>query len=140
MNSVQLNQPDSTKYLPFTPAPKWTSDLRYDLIRHGEILNNTYVSFGLECNLRQDHVYSAFGTETVTPSYTLLNASIGTDLMHKGRKLASLYFTANNLTDKAYQNHLSRLKYADENQLTGRQGVYNMGRNFSVKLIVPLSF
>ncbi len=140
VNSVQLNQPDSTKYLPFTPAPKWASDLRYDLIRHGEILNNTYVSFGLECNLRQDHIYSAFGTETITPSYTLLNASIGTDLMHKGRKLASLYFTANNLTDKAYQNHLSRLKYADENQLTGRQGVYNMGRNFSVKLIVPLSF
>lgn len=140
VNSVQLNQSDSTKYLPFTPAPKLVSELRYDLIRHGKTLNNTYVSFGLECNLKQDHVYSAFDTETVTPSYTLLNASLGTDFMHKGHKLASLYFSANNLTNKAYQNHLSRLKYADENPVTGRQGVYNMGRNFSVKLIVPLTF
>lgn len=140
VNSVQLNQPDSTKYLPFTPAPKWISEIRYDLIRHGKTLNNTYVSFGLECNLKQDHVYSAFGTETATPSYTLLNASVGTDFMHRGHKIASLYLTANNLTDKAYQNHLSRLKYADENSVTGRTGVYNMGRNFGIKLLVPLNF
>lgn len=139
VNSVQLNQPDSTKYLPFTPAPKFVSDIRYDLIRHGKTLNNTYISFGVESYMKQDHVYSAFGTETATPGYALLNASIGTDFMHKGHKLASLFFTANNLTDKAYQNHLSRLKYGDENAVTGRQGVYNMGRNFGVKLIIPLS-
>lgn len=47
---------------------------------------------------------------------------------------------ANNLTDKAYQNHLSRLKYTDINPVTGRQGVYNMGRNFGIKLLIPLSF
>ncbi|WP_321332345.1 TonB-dependent receptor [uncultured Bacteroides sp.] len=140
VNSVQLNQPDSTKYLPFTPAPKLVSDIRYDIIRDGKTLNNTYISFGIECNMKQDHIYSAFGTETATPSYTLLNASIGTDFMHKGHTLASLYFTANNLTDKAYQSHLSRLKYGDVNQVTGREGVYNMGRNFGVKLLIPLSF
>lgn len=140
VNSVQSDQPDSSKYLPFTPAPKWISDLRYDLIRHGKILNNTYISLGIEHNMRQDHVYSAFGTETVTPSYTLLNASFGTDFVHKGHTLASLYFTANNLTNKAYQNHLSRLKYTDENLVTGRPGIFNMGRNFGIKLIVPLSF
>lgn len=141
VNSMQLNQPDSTKYLPFTPAPKLVSDIRYDLIRHGKkLLNNTYISFGLESNLKQTKVYSAFGTETPTSGYTLFNASIGTDFVHKGKALASLYFTVNNLTDKAYQNHLSRLKYADENPITGRQGIYNMGRNFSLKLLVPLSF
>jgi iron complex outermembrane receptor protein len=42
--------------------------------------------------------------------------------------------------DEAYQNHLSRLKYAAVNNATGRAGVYNMGRNFSVKVNVPLSF
>ena len=47
---------------------------------------------------------------------------------------------AQNITDVAYQNHLSRLKYLDENPLTGRMGVYNMGRNFSVKVNVPLMF
>lgn len=140
VNSVQLNQPDSTKYLPFTPAPKWISELRYDIIRHGKTLNNTYISLGLECYLKQDHVYSAFDTETATPSYTLFNASIGTDFMRKGRTIASLYFTANNLMNKGYQSHLSRLKYTDENALTGRTGVYNMGRNFGIKLLIPLSF
>lgn len=141
VSSVQLNQPDSTKYLPFTPAPKLVSDIRYDLIRHGKkLLNNTYISFGVESNLKQSKVYSAFRTETPTPAYTLFNASIGTDFVHKGKTIASLFFAVNNLTDKAYQNHLSRLKYADENPVTGRQGVYNMGRNFSLKLLIPLSF
>lgn len=140
VNSVQLGQSDSTKYLPFTPAPKWISEIRYDLIRHGKTLNNTYVSFNMECNLRQNHIYSAFGTETATPSYTLFNASLGTDIMHKGHPIASLFLSVTNLTDKAYQNHLSRLKYADENQITGRRGVYNMGRSFGLKLIIPLDF
>lgn len=141
VSSVQLHQSDSTKYLPFTPAPKWTSDIRFDIIRHGnKILNNTYISFGLELHYKQDKFYSAYGTETETPSYTLLNAGLGTDIVHKGRKRASIYFTANNITDKAYQSNLSRLKYADVNNVTGRQGVYNMGRNFGLKLLIPISF
>lgn len=140
VNSVQLNQPDSTKYLPFTPAPKLISDLRFDLIRHGKTLNNTYISVGIESNLKQDRIFSAFDTETVTPAYTLLNTSFGTDFVHKGRTWASLYFTANNLTNKAYQNHMSRLKYTDVNQVTGREGIFNMGRNFGIKLLIPLSF
>ena len=45
-----------------------------------------------------------------------------------------------NIGDVAYQNHLSRLKYAAENMATGRQGVFNMGRNFSIKLNIPLSW
>jgi iron complex outermembrane receptor protein len=42
--------------------------------------------------------------------------------------------------DVAYQNHLSRLKYLPENLATGRMGVYNLGRSFSIKLNVPLHF
>jgi iron complex outermembrane receptor protein len=37
----------------------------------------------------------------------------------------------------AYQNHLSRLKYTADNLVTGRPGVFGVGRNFSVKLNVP---
>jgi iron complex outermembrane receptor protein len=47
---------------------------------------------------------------------------------------------AQNITDVAYQNHLSRLKYTAENMATGRMGVFNMGRNFSIKVNVPLVF
>jgi len=35
---------------------------------------------------------------------------------------------------------LSRLKYAPENLVTGRIGVFNMGRNFTIKFNIPLSF
>ena len=103
-------------------------------------LNNAYVAAGLECYLRQSHVYSADGTETPTPSYTLLNLSAGTDILIRGKKVAELYITANNLLNRAYQSHLSRLKYADLNTVTRRQGVYNMGRNVTFKVVVPIQF
>jgi iron complex outermembrane recepter protein len=43
-----------------------------------------------------------------------------------------------NLADASYQSHLSRLKYTPENYATGRTGVYNMGRNISVKVLIPI--
>ena len=139
VNAIQLHQPEQTKYLPFTPAPRWLSDIKYDIIRDGKVFNNTFVSIGLDCNLRQNHYYKENDTETATPSYTLLNFSAGTDIKSKGKKLLSVYFMANNITDKAYQSHLSRLKYAAVNNTTGRQGVYNMGRNFSLKILLPIN-
>jgi iron complex outermembrane recepter protein len=70
-----------------------------------------------------------------------LNAGVGADFVNaKNKTLFSLSFSAINIADVAYQNHLSRLKYAEENLATGRTGVFNMGRNFSIKLNVPLSF
>lgn len=138
VNSVQLHQPHDAKYLPFTPAPRWTSDLRYDIVRDGKTVDNTYVSLQMECNLRQNHYYAVNGTETATPSYSLFNVSAGTDFRVHGHKVASLLLSCNNLFDKAYQSHLSRLKYLDVNPLNGRHGIYNMGRNFTVKLLVPI--
>ena len=52
----------------------------------------------------------------------------------------SIYITGMNLTDVAYQNFLSRLRYEAVNNATGRMGVYDMGRNFSFKINVPLDF
>ena len=89
--------------------------------------------------MKQTHVYSADDTETVTPGYALLGLSAGTDLQMKGKKIAELYVVADNLFNRAYQNHLSRLKYADVNSVTGRRGVYNMGRNITFKVVIPIS-
>ena len=154
-----LHQTDDARYLPFTPAPRWTSELKWELAHHahatvghhhadhhgaphshatGFRLNNAFVAANIECYLAQNHIHSANDTETRTPSYTLLNLSAGTDIMVSGRKVAELYVVANNLLDRAYQSHLSRLKYLDPNPVTGRQGVYNMGRNVTFKLVVPL--
>lgn len=107
VNSVQLHQPHDAKYLPFTPAPRWTSDLRYDIVRDGKTVDNTYVSLQMECNLRQNHYYAVNGTETATPSYSLFNVSAGTDFRVHGHKVASLLLSCNNLFDKAYQSHLT---------------------------------
>lgn len=142
-----------TKYLPFTPAPHWASELKWELFHHSHttvnhhhttdaahrsLFNNLYVAAGLDCYLKQTHIYSADDTETKTPGYALVSLSAGTDIQVKGSKVAELYITADNLLDKAYQNHLSRLKYADVNAVTGRFGVFNMGRNITFKIVVPL--
>jgi iron complex outermembrane receptor protein len=132
------NQPENSENLPMIPPARWLSEIRVDLKKVNNWLENAWFSFGLDHNWQQDKYYAAYGTETATPAYTLLNAGIGTDITGKHRKWASLYFSCNNLTDKAYQSHLSRLKYTGLNEETGRQGYFNMGRNFSVKLIVPL--
>ena len=148
-----MHASEDTKYLPFTPAPHWSSELKWELFHHSHttinhrhstdavhrsLLNNLYVAVGLDCYLKQTHIYRADDTETEAPGYALLSLSAGTDIQVKGRKVAELYVTADNLLDKAYQNHLSRLKYADENTVTGRRGVFNMGRNITFKLVVPI--
>ncbi len=141
VDAQQLHQPEETKYLPMTPAPRWTSELKYELTHHSHfVLNNAYVALGLECNLAQNHYYKADDTETRTPSYTLLSLSIGSDLNIHKRKVAEISVTAENLLNRAYQNHLSRLKYTDVNNVTGQQGVFNMGRNIVFKLLIPISF
>ena len=140
VDAQQLHANEDSKYLPMTPAPRWTSELKYEITHHGHtILNNAYVALGLECNLAQNHYYKVDDTETATPSYTLLSLSAGTDLNIHHKKVAEIYITADNLLNRAYQNHLSRLKYCDMNEVTGRQGVYNMGRNIVFKLVVPIT-
>ncbi len=149
-----IHASSDTKYLPFTPAPRWTSELKWELFHHSHStvhhhhttdaahrspFNNLYIAAGLDCYLRQSHIYSADETETVTPGYALLSLSAGTDIQIKGKKIAELYITADNLLNKAYQNHLSRLKYCDINNVTGRRGVYNMGRNITFKVVVPIN-
>ncbi len=149
-----LHADADTKYLPFTPAPHWSSELKWELFHHSHttvvhhhatnavyrsLLNNLYLAAGLDCYLKQTHIYRADDTETETPGYGLLSLSAGTDIQVKGKKIAEFYITADNLLNKAYQNHLSRLKYTDENVVTGRRGVYNMGRNITFKLVVPIN-
>ena len=138
VSSVQLHQPRDRRYLPFTPPARWLSTLRYDIVRDGKTLNNTFVALEMDHNFRQGRCFTAYDTETPTPAYTLWNLSAGTDFRHNGRRVATVFVFAHNIFDCAYQNHLSRLKYADVNPVTGRRGIFNMGRNIGVKVSVPL--
>ncbi len=136
--SVLKNQPDSLKYLPLTPAAKFTSDLKATTGSDGKYFKNAFIKIGITYFSRQNHFYSAYATETATPAYALLNMSLGTDFSIHNKTLFSLYLLADNILDVAYQSHLSRLKYAPVNNATGRSGVYDMGRNFCFKVIVPI--
>jgi iron complex outermembrane receptor protein len=129
-----------SKNIPFIPAARSISELRGDFLHKGKTFRNLSMSLEMDHTFDQNHPFTAYDTETPTPGYTLLNAGVSVDVAGKHSTLFSLYLQGNNITDVAYQNHLSRLKYTAENLVTGRQGVFNTGRNFSIKVNVPLSF
>ncbi len=125
---------DGSKDVPLIPAARYISELK-------ATFKNFYASVEGDYTFKQNHPFTGYGTETATDGYLLLNATVGKDFTNsKGKKICSLILTGTNLGDVAYQNHLSRLKYTDVNNVTGRQGVFNMGRNIGLKLNVPLDF
>ncbi len=129
---------DSARYLPFLPPPRILAQLKLTKTDAGNRWRNLYALVEVENNARQNQALLAYGTETQTPAYTLVNLGAGTDVVsNTSRTLFSLYLTVQNLFDTAYQSHQNRLKYFGVNQATGRAGVFNMGRNVSVKLVVP---
>ncbi len=139
VRGIQLDQPDEAKNLPMMPAPKWTSDIRYEFPNFAKnYCRRTFLAFGMEYNFRQNKFYAVDNTETATPSYALFNLSAGMDLHIFGHNCIELTFSCQNLFDKAYQPHLSRLRYVDTGSPTGRQGISAMGRNFCFKVSVPI--
>lgn len=133
VRGIQLHEAAEGRNLPMMPAPRWTCDLRYDIPdfarRHCQ---RTFVSVGMEYNLRQSKVYRVDDTETPTPAYALFSISAGMDLHVFGHNCMELSFTCQNLFDKVYQSHLSRLKYTDG------VGIAGMGRNFCLKVNIPI--
>jgi len=126
--------------LPLIPAPRWISELRAELLPNGKTIRNLILHAELDYTFRQSHPFTAFDTETATSDYALVNAGVNANIVYRNKILFSIYANAMNLGDVAYQNHLSRLKYTPDHPATGRKGVFNIGRNFSVKLHIPLSF
>jgi iron complex outermembrane receptor protein len=140
VRGILKNQTDSTRNLPFMPAPNYRAEIRIQKIQFKR-LKNPYALLEYNYYFKQNKIFSAYGTETPTPSYALLNFSMGAEVTSaKNETLFSVYFMINNIADVGYQNHLSRLKYAPENLATGRTGIYNPGRNFSIKIEVPIVF
>ena len=136
VQATQYGQPDSTRYLPFIPAPRYRGEIKASFNKLGKGFRNPYFKIGIEHYFAQNRFFSAYNTETATPSYTLINAGIGADLQAFGRKdFLRIFISGENLADKAFQSHLSRLKYTPINLATGRNGIFNMGRNISIKVI-----
>ena len=134
---------DSAKYLPFIPPLHTYSELRANIKKVSASIVNAFVKVQFEYYAPQNRAYLEFGTETPTPGYHLFNAGFGADITnHKGHTLFSVTILGDNLFDVAYQSHLNRLKYFEPYPDDPRphHGIYNMGRNFSLKINVPLNF
>ena len=140
VNAIKINSTDSTRYLPFVPPAHYRVDVRAQTKSIGKSIKNAFVKFSVDHYFAQNKVYTAYGTEQATPAYTLIGAGIGADLILSKQQTSPIKLLLNieNLTDVIYQSHLSRLKYAPINPLSGRQGVFNMGRNLSIKLIYTI--
>lgn len=130
----------TNQYVPFMPPLRYLGELRYDVAAKSKLLTNSFIKLQLSCTGAQNRVFTFNNTETATAGYTLVNLGAGTGFKNKKDKtLVNVYLLANNLFDVAYQDHLSRLKYFEQYTASpnGRLGIYNMGRNISVKLVVP---
>jgi len=132
---------DSARYLPYIPPTHGISELRYEFASRTSHLVHAFVKLQMEYYAAQNRAFLAYNTETPTAGYTLFNAGVGGSFTNKkGKTIVNVYLNGDNLFDKAYYDHLSRLKYflyasTDTNP---SHGIYNMGRNISLKLNFPL--
>ena len=148
------NVPDTERYVPFVPPLRITADLKFTRKHMGNSMRNGYIKIGMLSCAQQNQVYlgeaAATGlntaqtpfeyaaSQTATAGYTLFNAGVGADFLSHGRTFAKIYVAANNVFNTTYMDYMSRFKYYPVNYTTDRVGVFNMGRNISVRVIIPL--
>jgi iron complex outermembrane receptor protein len=102
-------------YLPLIPANNWNNTIRAEF-KIKNWLQEGFASFNVNTTLNQNNVS---GFETKTNGYTLVNLGLGGTV--KVNKTAfDVNLNGNNLLDKSYIAHLSRLK---------TDGIPNIGRN-----------
>jgi iron complex outermembrane recepter protein len=147
--SYFLGATDSTRHIPFTPAPRWTSTVKFRLNDNPYlIVSGAYVYVGLAKYWAQNNIYSALYTELPSFAYTLFNAGIGMNFVNPVNRHVVCTFLINctNLFNIAYVDHLSHNQYflaynggTIATVTQQNQGIYNMGRNVGLKLIVPFN-
>ncbi|WP_053058222.1 TonB-dependent receptor [Pedobacter sp. BMA] len=128
------------RYLPFIPPLQIRSELKLTAQKQSGLLDKPFIKMDVAITSAQHKFYALDNTETFTSGYTLFNAGIGSAIRGKsGKRIAEVFFQAENIFNIAYQSHLNRLKYFEYYQSSpnGRSGIYNMGRNFSFKLVLP---
>lgn len=111
---------DNGENLPLIPANKLNNTFKVE-IKSLNWLKKSYVSVNLETYLKQNKV-SAF--ESQSNDYTLLNCGLGGNLSLFKMKF-EFNLSGNNLLNKEYISHLSRLK---------NDGIPNIGRNIMLGL------
>ena len=102
-------------YLPLIPANKWNNTLKVEL-ENKNWLKEGFATINLESTFAQNN-FSEF--ETKTNDYTLVNLGFGGKVTFN-KTAFNFNLNANNLFNRSYVSHLSRLK---------TDGIPNIGRN-----------
>jgi iron complex outermembrane receptor protein len=125
------------EYLPLVPPLRILSSISQILKMKSSVVDVVNLKAEADYNAAQNRYLALNNTETATPGYVLFNISANTELNFFKNVPLQFQFQVNNLLDKAYQSNLSRLKYFEyyTQSPNGRFGIYNMGRNFCLKLI-----
>ncbi|EID72252.1 TonB-dependent receptor [Imtechella halotolerans] len=118
-----IGKQDNGDYIPLIPANVLTNTFRAE-INQG-FLSDSYAFITLQNILKQDKP-GLF--ETASSGYSLLNIGIGKTFSSE-KNPVKIWLSANNLLDKTYISHLSRLK---------SDGISNMGRNITLGVSLTL--
>ncbi len=110
-----IGKQENGDYLPLIPAQSVLNTIWVELPEN-ELFKEGYASLSLKSVFDQDRT-GPFETETA--GYSLLNAGVGTSISLE-RAMLNFKISGNNLLNKTYISHLSRLK---------TEGIPNMGRN-----------
>lgn len=120
-----IGKQNNGKYLPLIPANSFANTIRIEPKSTQNRLNNQYAYITLKSVFDQDNIGDF---EDSTKGYNLVNLGIGGDVLVFNTSL-SVRISAQNIFDKTYISHLSRLK---------TDGIANIGRNISLAVNIPL--
>ncbi|GGI25714.1 TonB-dependent receptor [Pedobacter mendelii] len=129
------------KYLPFIPPMQVRSEIKFTAQKKIGSFDKPYIKFDALFVANQNRFYALDNTESFTAGYGLFNTGLGSGIKSKsGKAIMDIFIQCDNIFNKAYQSNLNRLKYFEYYAATpdGRSGIYNMGRNISFKVIVPI--
>ena len=113
------------EYLPLIPANKLTNTIRVERDSDSNWLNGEYAFVTLRSFFDQNNIDQF---ESATDGYNLVDLGLGGNIVLNKLPL-EVRLSANNIFDKAYISHLSRLK---------TDGIANIGRNISLAISILL--
>ncbi len=127
------------EYLPLIPPVHLLSSVSQEIQLQWRTVKAINLKAAADINAAQRRYLALNNTETFTPGYTLVDIGAGAEIQYSKRCTLQVQVQVNNLFDVAYQSHLNRLKYFEYYAASpnGRSGIYSMGRNVCVKVVVP---
>lgn len=126
------------EFLPLIPPMKVLSSVNQTIKTKSKIIEAINLKAEAEMNAAQNRYLALNETEKATPGFSLFSFSINTQINYPKNNPLQFQVQVNNIFDKSYQSNLSRLRYFEYYTKSpgGHLGIYNMGRNICLKLIM----